>query len=119
MPYTVKFPLGFASDNTTVVTTDPVNQFQTFFRVPIATRLVDPNYGIDEDMFLQRNIYSINEIAYLYYLNIREKFKSYIRNIYISRLKAEYERSTRTIYLSIFYVINSEETFIKFKIAEI
>lgn len=119
MPYIVKFPLDFGSDQTVVLTTNPSEQFETFFRVPVATRLLDPNYGIDEDMFLQRNIYSINEIAYLYYLNIRDKFKSYIKNIYISRLKAEYDRSQLAVYLSIFYVVDSEEKFVKFKIADV
>jgi len=119
MPYITKFPLKFASDKTTTVTTEPVNQFEVFFRVPITTRIVDPNYGIDEDMFLQRNIYSINEIAYLYYLNIRDKFKSYIRNIYISRLKADFVRSEKSVYLNIYYIINSDEQSIKFKIAEL
>lgn len=119
MPYITKFPIEFAADKTTVVSTNPVNQFETFFRVPLYTRIVDPNYGIDEDMFLQRAIYSINEIAYLYYLNIRDKFKSYIRNIYISRIKADFVRAERTVYLNIYYIINSEEKLIKYKIAEL
>ena len=119
MPFIVKFPIEFASDQTTVVTSNPVNQFETFFRVPIASRIVDPNYGIGEDMFLKKNLYSINEIAYLYYIDIRNRFKSYIRNIYISRIKAEFDRSTKSIFLNIFYVIDSEEKFVKYKIAEL
>lgn len=119
MPYNVKYPLSFADDGTTVTTSEAKNQFQVFFRVPEFTRIVDVNYGIGEELFLQRSIYSIQEISNIYFLKIRSKFKNYIKNIYISRLNAEYERSSKTVYLNIFYIIENEEKFVKYKIASL
>lgn len=99
--YIVKFPLEFAADGKATSTSDPRGQFSVFLNCPIYNRLVDPNYGLEEKMLLQKNIFSIQELSQLYMITMRDKFRLYLRNINITRVTAKFDRTTRNIDMTI------------------
>lgn len=112
----VKFPLKFAADAKTEGSTDPREQFNVFLRCPVFNRLVDPNYGLEEEMFLQRNIFSIQELSQLYMIRLKEKFNRYLRNVTITRVTAQFNRQERAMDLTIYVLINGVEEPIKHQI---
>jgi hypothetical protein len=112
----VKYPLTFASDAKTEATNDPREQFNLFLKCPVFNRLIDPNYGLEEEMFLQRNVFSIQEMSQLYMIRLKEKFNKYLKNVTITRVTSQFNRQERAIDLTIYLLINNAEEPIKHQI---
>jgi hypothetical protein len=105
----IKYPLEFSDDEKVVTTTDPRNQLFVFFNTPLHSRLIDPHYGIDEDFFLQRTINSISELSSVMMISLRNSFKRYIREATILYGEASFNRSTREVILTIYFLIDGEK----------
>ena len=114
--YIVKFPLLFTSAGSVAVGDGPKEQFPVFINTPPNRRLMQRDYGLDIEYLAQTAISGIQTSIQTYLVSLRDKMISFLKNIRISRSKAEFDRSTRTVTITVYYYYQNSETGISWNV---
>jgi len=114
----IQFPMEF-SNGKVVISDDPGAEIDLLLEYPPGRRTILLNYGIDVKLLQQTTIDQLR-LSSVALVEIRDKFKKYIRNTAISKARIfKRKEQRRSVYIEIIYVENMVEKIKQYEIKTI